>query len=222
MAEGGGGPAVESAAADDEGAAEEQRSRERIAALRRRIAACEGIISNHLAQQPVTSPVPSHTALASAEAVGALDHWYQLTPTGGGAASEAGEDRDAKAAAADAKARLGFGAPPGAEERWYNLADAADRAAFAAAASPDRLEEVAEALREEKRKLVEKTVGVTLSRLQLSSQLGRSRTAGQLEGWPQHEARGGGGEAVTEGGGGGGGADVGRGGKSHRHVSRQF
>jgi hypothetical protein len=221
MAEGGGGPAVESAAADDEGAAEEQRSRERIAALRRRIAACEGIISNHLAQQPVTSPVPSHTALAS-EAVGALDHWYQLTPTGGGAASEAGEDRDAKAAAADAKARLGFGAPPGAEERWYNLADAADRAAFAAAASPDRLEEVAEALREEKRKLVEKTVGVTLSRLQLSSQLGRSRTAGQLEGWPQHEARGGGGEAVTEGGGGGGGADVGRGGKSHRHVSRQF
>ena len=198
---------------------EAQRSRERIATLRRRIAACEAIIDGHLGQDVCTAAAPPHVALDSDTAMGTAAQWFQLTQGGGdgdgGTGGGPSSDGSAGSDPWDAHARLGFGEPPAAGERWYNLASSTDRLAFVEAASPSRIEEVAEDLREQKRKLVEKTVAITLSRSQLSAQLGSSRSAGVLQGWPVHDAAATRRKAGAEKGNGDGKA-------ASRSVSRQF
>ena len=197
-------PAAEPAADEPalEAELELERSQERIAALRRRVAACEGAAATHLAQDPRTAGAPSHAALPEAALAGqlpTLEQWYQLS---------AADDPAAAAAAVDARARAALGAPPAEAERWYNLADAADRAAFSTAASDERMEQVAEDLLDQKRKLVEKTVGSTLSRAQLQAQLAGGGSQAQT--------------AAGETSGGSGGAAGGRRSASHAAVSRQF
>eukprot|EP01043_Picozoa_sp_COSAG02_P017479 COSAG02_NODE_793_length_17156_cov_54.511051_10_plen_220_part_00 len=191
---------------------EVQRSRQRVATLRRRIAACEAIIDSHLGQDVCTAAASPYAALDSHAATGTAAQWFQLTPTNGGRGSSGGSGAGDPV---ESPARLGFGEPPPEGERWYNLTISADRLAFADAASPSRIEEVAEDLREQKRKLVEKTVAITLSRSQLNAQLGSSRSAGVLRGWPVHDARAARRKADGEGG-------NGDGGPTYRSVSRQF
>lgn len=192
-------------------AVEPHSSREdRTAALRRRIAACESIIERHLAQTPCTATAPQHPAVDS-DNVGRIAQWFQLAPDA--EVGETGID------SGDPPARntcLGFDDPPSADEKWYNLALAADRMAFVEAASPERIQQVAEALREQKRTLVQKTVAITLARSQLRAQLGNRRRDGVSQGWLAHDAAGSRRKAVAESGSANGN------GVSSRSVSRQF